>query len=370
MIDERHEELASLYALDLLEGAELAHFKTALARDPELQTLVRELRDAASTLAYTAPATPPPPALKARVLAAISGSAVASPRPDNILRPPASIFARVAPWAVAACFAIVAGLTGQRYLSTSTEAELLRQRQALVEAELTGTQQQAEAERIVTSRRLQDLDTQVAGADRQLAEARTQLADRDRQVSERERLLAEARTQLTARDRQLAESRTRIGERELQVATLTQRIDSLAGASADVGQQLGDAKERIAQLTADLRSQSALANLQITALASMLKDAPKALAAAVWDPVKQEGVLKVEKLPALLPGQDYQLWVVDPQYPNPVDGGVFTVDPKTGEQRIIFKARQPISAVNAFAVTRERKGGVSKAEGPFVLLGK
>ena len=43
MIDERHEELASLYALDLLEGAERAQFETALARDPELQALVREL---------------------------------------------------------------------------------------------------------------------------------------------------------------------------------------------------------------------------------------------------------------------------------------------------------------------------------------
>jgi anti-sigma-K factor RskA len=64
------------------------------------------------------------------------------------------------------------------------------------------------------------------------------------------------------------------------------------------------------------------------------------------------------------------LWVVDPQYPNPVDGGVFSVDPATGEARLVFKARQPVSNISAFAVTLERKGGVPKAEGPFVLLGK
>jgi anti-sigma-K factor RskA len=53
-----------------------------------------------------------------------------------------------------------------------------------------------------------------------------------------------------------------------------------------------------------------------------------------------------------------------------VDGGVFTVDPVTGEARLIFHAKQPVASVNAFAVTLERKGGVPKAEGPFVLLGK
>lgn len=371
MIDERHEELAALYALDLLEGAERAQFEAALARDPALQSLVRELRNTASSLARTAPIAPPP-ALKDRIFASI-GQAPAAPAPapaDNVIRPPAALFARFAPWAIAACFALLAAWTGQRYLSTRTEADLLQQRQALAEIELKASQQQLEAERILTGRRLQDLDQQLTGANGQLTDARTQLADRDRVIADRERLLAEARNQLLDRDRQLAENRSQLGERDRQVAMLTQRLDALAGASAEIGLQLGEARERIARLTADLKTQGDLANLQITALASMLKDAPKALAAAVWDPVKQEGVLKVEKLPALLANQDYQLWVVDPQYPNPVDGGVFRVDPTTGEARLVFKAKQPISAVNAFAVTRERKGGVPKAEGPFVLLGK
>jgi anti-sigma-K factor RskA len=76
----------------------------------------------------------------------------------------------------------------------------------------------------------------------------------------------------------------------------------------------------------------------------------------------------VEKLPALAEDKDYQLWLVDPQYPTPVDGGTFTVDPATGDARVTFKANKPIRSVAKFAVSLEKKGGVPKAEGPMVLL--
>ena len=104
MIDEHHEELASLYAFDLLEGQELVQFEAALARDPDLQALVRGLRQTSTKLAYTASATVPPDALRQRVPASIA----ASPRkvsavPDNMIRPPFRIWS-VVPWAAAACF--------------------------------------------------------------------------------------------------------------------------------------------------------------------------------------------------------------------------------------------------------------------------
>ncbi len=133
------------------------------------------------------------------------------------------------------------------------------------------------------------------------------------------------------------------------------------------------ARQQLATLESQLKAANAqldLAHLKIVALASQRPDSPRALAVAVWDEVRQEGVLQVEKLPALLPSQDYQLWVVDPQYPNPVDGGVFTVAPASGQARMTFRAKQPVAHASAFAVTLERKGGVPKAEGPFVLLGK
>ncbi|MSU48153.1 MAG: hypothetical protein EXS37_03525 [Opitutus sp.] len=366
MIDERQEELASLHALDLLEGAELAQFEAALARDPQLTALVRELREAAAALAHTSTAAPPA-ALRQRVLASIGETSAA---PGNVIQAPASLFGNLVPWAMAAGFALLAAWVGQRNASISAGAALDRERQAMAEIEIKAGRQQLEAERIVVGRQLQETDQKVAGTTQQLADARQLLSERDRQIAERDRQIAESSSQLASRDQQLADTRAAVTARERQVATLTQRIDANAGASAEIGRQLGEAKDRVARLTAELKKQGELADLKITTLASMLKNSPQALAVAVWDAAKQEGVLKVEKLPALLATQDYQLWVVDPQYPNPVDGGVFTVDPQTGEARLTFKARQPVSAINAFAVTRERKGGVPKAEGPFVLLGK
>lgn len=371
MIDERHEELASLYAFDLLEGQELAQFEAALARDPELQTLVRDLRQTSATLAHTSPSVVPPDALRQRVLTSIAAAPKKSisTTPDNVIRPSFRIWNAV-PWAAAACFAIGAAWLGARYVASQSEVTALRDRNALVDIAVKTAEQQLEAERIILHRQLTDVQQQLAGANTQLGDTRTQLSDR-------ERLLAEARNQLVDRDRQLsererllAEGRAQLGMRDQEVATLTRRLDTLAGASAEIGRQLGEANQQVAKLTDELKSQGNLANMKITVLASMLKNNPKAQAVAVWDPKKQEGLLSVENLPTLAANEDYQFWIVDPQYPNPVDGGVFTVEPASGQRKVQFKAKQPVSAVNAFAVTRERKGGVPKAEGPFVLLGK
>ncbi|HVS53342.1 MAG TPA: anti-sigma factor [Opitutaceae bacterium] len=280
MIAERHEELAALYALDLLAGADRTQFEAELAADPALRALVAELRDSAAALAHAAPPAGPPAALRERLLRSVETRTVSRSKEDEkILRPPPSIFRALLPWAVAACFALAAGWLGQLYLSSRTEAALLRDEKTFAELALQSARNQLEAERIVNGQRFATLDR-------------------------------------------------------------------------------------------ELKAQGDLANFKIAALTSMLNNSPQALAVAVWNPAQQQGVLQVEKLPALAADKDYQLWVVDPAYPNPVDGGTFTVDPQSGAQRVTFHPRQPIKAVNAFAVTLERKGGVPKAEGPFVLFGK
>jgi anti-sigma-K factor RskA len=328
MIDERHEELAALYALDLLEGAERTTFEAEVARDPALAQLVDELRNAGATFAHVAPAATPPDSLRVRVLASVANLPADGASTDNIVRPPAALFRTVLPWVVAACFALSAAWLGQLYLATRAETQLLRDGNALVEISLKSTQQQLEAERILSRR-------QIADGEQRVAETREQLIQRDTQV-----------------------------------AGLTQRIDTLTSTTTDLDRQLGAFRQRVAALTAQLQRESDLANLKITALASLLKDNPQALAVAVWNPEKQEGVLQVEKLPALAAGKDYQLWVVDPQYADPVDGGTFTVDPESGARRIQFKSKQPIKNIAAYAITQETKGGVVKSAGPFLLLGK
>lgn len=367
MIEDRHEELASLYAFDLLEGAERDDFESELARDGELQSLVRELKETASRLAFTAPRMAPPPALKQRILA----SAQTSERhgADNVIRPPAGVW-KFVPWAIAACLTLTSAWLGQRFASTRSELATVRSRQELAEISFQSTQQQLEAERILSQRRSEDAERLLGGINRDLGAARSLLAERDRQLADSRQQTADLDRQLGETRTQLASIQTRLADRERQMVALTEQIDALAGASAEAGKQLGDARQRIAQLNDELKAQGDLANLKITALASMLKNLPQAQAIAVWDPKKQEGILDVQKLPALAANEDYQIWVVDPQYPIPVDGGVFTVEPTSGASRVKFTAKQPVNVINAFAVTRERKGGVPKAEGPFVLLGK
>lgn len=285
MIDERHEELAALYALDLLEGSERAQFETALVRDPALQALVRELRESSSALAHTAPHAPPPPALKERILASVSENS-APAHVTNVVRPPASAFRALLPWAVAACFAFASVWTWQLYRSSRTEVALLRSQQEIAEVALQTARNQLEAERLLDSRAIVRLN------------------------------------------------------------------------------------ERIADLNLELKSQGDLAELKIAALASMLNNSPEALAVAVWNPAQQEGILNVEKLPALAAGQTYELWVIEDQK-APVSAGVFSLG-GDGRGRVRFKPAVPIAEAAVFAVSRETDDGgrTHASPGEVLVLGK
>ncbi|MGH8164797.1 MAG: anti-sigma factor domain-containing protein [Rhodanobacteraceae bacterium] len=129
--------------------------------------------------------------------------------------------------------------------------------------------------------------------------------------------------------------------------------------------------ERIAlkDHVAQLEKRDILAQVQIASLSSKLKSAPDANAVVVWDEKKQRGILKVTQLPRNEENRDYQIWMVDPRYKNPVDAGVFHVSDK-GNLEVPFSPRSPISEAKGFAISLERKGGVTKAKGPIVLLGK
>jgi anti-sigma-K factor RskA len=129
------------------------------------------------------------------------------------------------------------------------------------------------------------------------------------------------------------------------------------------------AENMINQLGRQLRDQEDLTRLKVTALASLAGNTREAQVIAVWDPRQETGLLTFDKLPALEEGQDYQIWVVDPAYKNPVNGGVFHVSAE-GKTALSFKPDQPVKQAAAFAISLERKGGVPKAEGPIVLLGK
>ncbi|CAN5471892.1 hypothetical protein BH20VER3_BH20VER3_06300 [soil metagenome] len=118
-----------------------------------------------------------------------------------------------------------------------------------------------------------------------------------------------------------------------------------------------------------LKQRDILSQIQIASLSSKLENAPDANAVVVWDQKKQRGILKVTKLPQNKKDEDYQLWLVDPRYKDPVDGGVFHVA-NDESLRVPFHPAESVRDPQGFAISLERKGGVTKAEGPIVLLGK
>jgi anti-sigma-K factor RskA len=281
MIDEHQEELAALHAFGLLEGADREQFESELARNPELQRLVADLRLSSTALAHTAPDVEPPAELKARVLSSVSGLGKGTDLRAAVLAPGNVVAFRAwIPWLAAACIAMAAVWSERLYVRAESENAALREQQRVAQLALD--------------------------------DARSQLID-------------------------------------------AQKLLTQSG-------------RKIAELNANLRAEGDLAHFKIATLASMLGNSPAALAVAVWDPTREEGVLAVSKLPALATEKDYQLWVIDKQYTSPVSGGVFVVDPATGEARIMFKADKPVHSIAKFAVSLERKGGSPSPQGPIVLL--
>lgn len=89
----------------------------------------------------------------------------------------------------------------------------------------------------------------------------------------------------------------------------------------------------------------------------------------VWSPSRQQGYLRLAGLPVNDPARaQYQLWIVDPERDShPVDGGVFDVSSR-GEVVIPIQAKLRILNPKAFAITREKPGGVVVSAGPLLVV--
>lgn len=90
----------------------------------------------------------------------------------------------------------------------------------------------------------------------------------------------------------------------------------------------------------------------------------------VWDEARQEGYLEVRGLEPNDPAvAQYQLWIVDPAREQPVDGGVFDVRPGPDGRAVVpVRAALRVSGAKAFAVTREKPGGVVVSKGPMLVV--
>jgi anti-sigma-K factor RskA len=124
------------------------------------------------------------------------------------------------------------------------------------------------------------------------------------------------------------------------------------------------------QRLADAQRAGDLAQVKIAALTSLPSAAGNspegAVAVAVWNSVKQEGVMEVEGLPVPGPSKDYELWVIPPGA-KPVAAGLVKAS-MLGRGHFLFHADKPVESVAKFAITLENKGGVPAPAGPMVLL--
>lgn len=141
---------------------------------------------------------------------------------------------------------------------------------------------------------------------------------------------------------------------------------SIAAALVVVCTSLVNTNQQLHQEVALLERQSAIDSLRIAMLTSLVESSPNATGVAVWNTERQEGVLTIDQLPAAPADQDYQLWLIDPQYENPVSAGVFNPTPD-GQFRYDFRASLPIASANVFAVSIEAKGGSETPQGTIIL---
>src|SRR5688572_29824340 len=101
MIDEELHDQASLYVLRMLPPEEEAAFAHRVEHDAELQAIVAELEDASAMLACSAPVQAPPRGLKERIMADVRHEV-------RVVSMSSARRTQWIPWAIAACFAIVA----------------------------------------------------------------------------------------------------------------------------------------------------------------------------------------------------------------------------------------------------------------------
>lgn len=309
MIDERQQELARRYACNLLADDECARFEAEIARHPELRQLVARLRETAGKPAFAAP---PPKAI------------------DRVVGfPRRSLLPGAWPWTLAAGFALCSlWLGGQYFLSRSAGARLDEQRE-LAEIALRAAHTRMEMERVTSARLTSELTTLEQSAERRLADAE------------------KARTEI---GQQLAELRH-------EQSQISERLAAARHAAAATHAELVALNRR-------LEREGDLARLKIATFVSMLNHTSQALAVAVWDPARQEGIFTVDQLATNANDDRYELWVIDDA---PVSAGVFTVS-ADGRARVHFKPVRRVQAAGKFAVSREKNDGLPSHASPAEIV--
>lgn len=142
--------------------------------------------------------------------------------------------------------------------------------------------------------------------------------------------------------------------------------DKLAG----LEKNLADAKDSANQLTGEistLKQASAITRMELTILRATVRRFEDSAAVIVWDGEKQEGRIRIERMPPAQANKDYQLWMVDRKTSLPVSAGVIKLDAR-GAASNLFKPAEPVPRAVKFAISIETLGGAARKPADSLII--
>ena len=369
MDHEQLEENLSLYALGALDPDAVREMEQHLAAGcPACSTLLGQYQSAVTMLPYALRPQTPPPALKSRIMTALSGPAAstttslreekpASPvpiptAPPNLASPPASpwipktlperparrplsrrheFFQRLdqlraaSPALAVALGALLLGVGGYAtYLYTTLQGE----RTATV-------QERAEA-----------------------AQRRLAIADLKSQLEEKQAALTKATNEVKRAVEALGTTHQLLAQNEEQLETLKAQLPPGRGpkdrSRTEAVQAGSDDLVRI--LTSPTTKMASLSGTD---------KAKEAYAMVFVEPGTGRGFFYANNLPPLPAGKTYQLWIITNK---PTSAGVFTLD-HGHKGRLLLRDIPGVSQIKKFAVSLEPAGGRPQPTGSIYLAG-
>jgi len=155
-------------------------------------------------------------------------------------------------------------------------------------------------------------------------------------------------------------------------ASSKQEVSTAQAKQADLEKKLAaetKSKSLIADELDQLKKVNALSRMEVAALRHTVKKYEDGVAVIVWDNEKQEGKIRIDKMPPVQANKDYQLWVLDKNKAAPVSAGVIKLDER-GYATVKFKPLEQVTP-SKFALSVEKEGGVAKKseDGPIIFVG-
>lgn len=150
-----------------------------------------------------------------------------------------------------------------------------------------------------------------------------------------------------------------IGRREVAARQLAEQQRQLAAQNQSLARAQQELEATVKMLTAPGTSVIALSGKEA---------GPRASARVYLDAPGRRAFIFFNSLPALEPNQDFQLWIIRADQPQPSSAGVFKADPD-GNAHLELRNLPVNTEMKALAVTIEPRGGKPQPSGPMVVMG-